>query len=108
VRANFSPFCFILCSESDEERENGGSREERLASVAISADAVMAYANDPRTLSGGDPAKIIPGVRARSAIGGEPTKGRPQGVETQEQEKEKKKKKEKEKEKEKKQQPGDN
>jgi len=76
----------------------------------------MAYANDPRTLSGGEPAKIIPGVRARSSIGREPMKGRPQGVETQGQEKEKKKKKKKEKEKkkkkekekEKKQQPGDN
>jgi hypothetical protein len=58
-------------SSKEDEEEDEDTRMSKVASVAVSADSIWAFAADPLTISGGNPAKIIKGEMAKPRQTGE-------------------------------------
>jgi len=61
----------VLRHDNDDGSDDDERRQAKVASVAVTADAVLAFARDPLTHSRGDPVKLFQGVMAKPRVPGD-------------------------------------
>ena len=64
---------YVFRHDDDDSSDNEERRQAKVASVAVTAETVLAFARDPLTHSRGDPAKLFQGVMAKPRVPDDPS-----------------------------------